>query len=438
LGMAYEWVETTIGDAADLSTGFPFKSDQYTEDQNAIRLVRGDNVVQGTLRWDGVKSWPLSAMNGLESYLLEENDVVLAMDRPWIEAGLKYASIRTDDLPCLLVQRVARLRAKKGVDQRFLMYIIGSSQFTQYVLGIQTGTAVPHISASQIRDFHFSLPPIKEQQAIAHILGSLDDRIELNRQMNTTLEAMARALFKSWFVDFDPVHARAAGRQPIGMDAVTAALFPDSFEPSSLGELPRGWRVSTVGDEVRVVGGSTPSTKEPAYWEGGAINWATPKDLSGLADPVLLHTERRITEAGLSCIGSGLFPTGTILLSSRAPIGYLAIADIPVAINQGFIAMVCDGGLPNLYVLNWARENMDTIVGRANGTTFLEVSKANFRPIQVLVSPHTVLAAFVGAVEPIYRRIAANLREAETLAAIRDGLLPRLLSGEVMVGGSVA
>jgi type I restriction enzyme S subunit len=179
---------------------------------------------------------------------------------------------------------------------------------------------------------------------VVGILGSLDDKIELNRRMNETLEEMARALFKSWFVDFDPVRAKMAGHQPAGMDDETAALFPDSFEDSPLGEIPKGWSVTPIGEAVRAVGGGTPSTKELSFWEGGMHCWATPKDLSKLRGPVLLDTERKVTDAGLAKISSGLLPVGTVLLSSRAPVGYLAIAQVPVTVNQGFIAMICDGG----------------------------------------------------------------------------------------------
>jgi len=197
--------------------------------------------------------------------------------------------------------------------------------------------------------------------------------------------------------------------------------------------VPRGWEVKSIGEVIKAVGGTTPSTKEPSFWDGD-INFVTPKDLAGLPSPVLLDTERRITEAGLRQISSGLLPKGTVLMSSRAPIGYLAIAEISVAVNQGFIAMVCDGPLPSHYTLQWARHNMDTIIGNANGTTFLEISKAHFRPIQVLVPSSSVLAAFVGRVDTLHRRVVCNLRESRTLAALRDALLPKLVSGEMWVG----
>jgi len=181
---------------------------------------------------------------------------------------------------------------------------------------------MPNLNEGIIRSFTLIIPTHAEQRAIAHILGTLDDKIELNRRMNETLEAMARTLFKSWFVDFDPVRAKMEGRDPRLPNHI-ADLFPDRLEDSELGAIPAGWEIKTVGEFVTVVGGSTPSTKELTYWNEGTHCWATPKDLSALTVPVLLNTERRITDAGLAQISSGLLPAGTVLLSSRAPIGYL-------------------------------------------------------------------------------------------------------------------
>jgi type I restriction enzyme S subunit len=268
---------------------------------------------------------------------------------------------------------------------------------------LKDGTSNPSLSRDTFYAQLYPQPPLPEQRAIASVLGALDDKIELNRRMNETLEALTQSLFKTWFVD--------AGR----------------------GGLPKGWRQSTIGEEVRVVGGSTPSTSKPEFWEGGTNHWATPKDLAPLTSPMLLDTERRITDAGVRQISSGLLPAGTVLLSSRAPIGYLAIAEVPVAVNQGFIAMVCDKELPNHYVRLWAKENMELIEANANGTTFLEISKGNFRPLPVLVPPKRLMDAFQRQVEPLHECVVSNLHESRTLAALRDALLPKLLSGELRV-----
>ena len=169
--MAGEWEETTLGAEADLLTGFPFKSERYTDSADSIPLVRGDNIVQGAMRWDGVKRWPLSERGEHEFYELREGDVVLAMDRPWIEAGLKYAAISKYDLPCLLVQRTARLRGGPRLDTGYLRYLIGSREFTQHIHAITTGTAVPHISGRQIKDFTFPLPPSPSKKPLRRCLG---------------------------------------------------------------------------------------------------------------------------------------------------------------------------------------------------------------------------------------------------------------------------
>ena len=271
--------------------------------------------------------------------------------------------------------------------------------------------------------------PLAEQRAIAHILGALDDKIELNRHMNNRLGALARVLFRSWFVDFEPVRAMRAGRDT-GLPDHVAELFPSRFNEEGL---PEGWRTSEIGHEVRIVGGATPSTKEPALWDGGANHWATPKDLSRLQSPVLLDTDRKITDAGVDKISSGLLPVGTVLMSSRAPIGYLAIAGVPTAINQGFIAMICQGRLPSVYVLFWCEQQLDYIKGISGGSTFAEISKRLFRPAPVVVPPAEVLLAYSSVVGPIFDRLVANELEAVSLARTRDLLLPKLISGELRV-----
>ena len=324
------------------------------------------------------------------------------------------------------------IQESRRVDHDYLYWLFLWSEFNRELVKSASGTKILHTAPSRIEAFNFELPSLPEQRAIAHILGTLDDKIELNRGMNETLESMARALFKSWFVDFDPVRAKAEGRDP-GLPSHLAALFPDSFEDSELGDVPKGWKIRSIGDLADVVGGTTPSTEEPAYWEGGTHAWATPRDLSRLSVPVLLDTERRITDAGLSRIGSGLLPKGTVLLSSRAPIGYLAIAEIPVAVNQGFIAMTPKPGTSNIFLLLWAKVAHEEIISRANGSTFLEISKTNFRPILVVTPSTDVMRLFKDHSGPLYERIVQSARESSTLAILRDALLPRLISGELKV-----
>jgi type I restriction enzyme S subunit len=247
----------------------------------------------------------------------------------------KCGIVSEDILPANTNQAVAIIRVdRRRVSPEFVSYVLRNKAFVQMVLGGVAQSAQPNVNLADIGRFKIPAWPLPYQQAVASVLGALDDKININRLMNETLECIGRAIFKDWFVDFGPTRAMMLGRAPY-LEQNTWRLFPESLDIEGK---PAGWTISTIGDEVEVLGGSTPSTKEPGYW-GGDFAWATPKDLSSLSTPVLLSTERRITAAGLTQISSGLLPIGTVLLSSRAPIGYMAIAQIPTAVNQGFIAM---------------------------------------------------------------------------------------------------
>jgi type I restriction enzyme S subunit len=320
----------------------------------------------------------------------------------------------------------------RGNDVKFVFYLLSTINFRQF----DTGSAQASLNRNLVYPHRVVVPQsISEQREIARILGALDDRVALLRETNVTLETIAQTLFKSWFVDFNPVRAKMAGQVPECMDETTAALFPDTFEETELGGVPVGWRVMPIGNAVEAVGGATPDTRVSSYWEPADHCWTTPKDLSGIAAPILLDTERKLSDQGLAKIGSGTLPVGTLLLSSRAPIGYLALAQVPIAVNQGYIAMPPGGLLPPLYLLFWCRQNMEVIKGRANGSTFLEISKKAFRPIPALVPPPEIVHAFMNIAGALFDRLIENERQAQTLALARKTLLPRLISGQLRANG---
>ena len=324
-------------------------------------------------------------------------------------------------------------------DSLFLYYYFNSPIGFHLLDTIRRQVAVAGITGTDLAQLPIKVPPLSEQRLIAHILGTLDDKIELNHRMNATLKNLAQALFKSWFVDFEPVRAKMEGRwrrgeSLPGMPAELYDLFPDRLVPLELREMPEGWRVKAIGELANIVGGTTPSTKRLEYWEGGVHQWATPRDLSYLTTPVLLETARKITDAGLGRIGSGLLPIGSVLLSSRAPIGYLAITEIPVAINQGFIGILPNEGISNLFMLYWCESSHDEIINHANGSTFLEISKSNFRQLLAIVPDKAILIEFNRYAQEYYQRVVSNEIETRTLAALREALLPKLVSGELQVG----
>jgi len=406
-----QWKETTWGDLATLEYGKALRD--YRKSSGCFR-------VYGT---NGPIGWHTQAL----------------YDKPSVIIGRKgaYRGVYYAAGPFFVIDTAFYLKPKIGFDMRWAYYEL----LTHDINSMDSGSAIPSTSRDAFYCLPVCVPPLEVQHAIAKILSELDDKIELNRQMNETLEEMARALFKSWFVDFDPVRAKIDGRwrkgeSLPGLPAHLYNLFPDRLADSELGEIPDRWEIRAIGDLAEVVGGSTPSTNESSYWKNGVHPWATPKDLSTLLVPVLLDTERQITDAGLAHISSSLLPSGTVLLSSRAPIGYLAIAEVAVAINQGFIAMKPRIGVSNLFLLYWAEAAHDEIVSYANGSTFLEISKSNFRPIRVAAPPEPVMDAFDRITRPLYRRIVFHERESRTLSAMRDMLLPKLVSGELKVNDS--
>jgi type I restriction enzyme, S subunit len=362
----------------------------------------------------------------VEGYLFEGEHLLIAEDGE---------NLRTRQTPIAFIangkfwvnNHAHIVKGNERASTRFLQYALLGTDISAYL----TGAVMPKLTQGNLNRIEVPCPPREVQDLIVSILGGIDDRITLLRETNATLEAIAQALFKSWFVDFDPVRAKMEGRAPEGMDEATAALFPDSFEETELGAVPRGWAIRTIGELVDTVGGATPDTKNEAFWSPAVHPWTTPKDLSGASAPVLLETERRISAQGLAKISSGLLPAGTLLMSSRAPIGYLAIAQIPVAINQGYIAIPPGGTLPPLFMLFWCQSNMEGIKVRANGSTFMEISKKAFRPISMVVPPAALVAAFADVAGALFDRLVENERQAQTLSNLRDTLLPRLISGQL-------
>lgn len=441
-GMPSEYTSVRLGDHVDLATGFPFKSTGYSNEGSAVRLLRGDNVAQGALRWEDAKRWPQSGSDDVQAYALREDDVVLAMDRPWIAAGLKFAHVRRADLPCLLVQRVARLRAKEALDSRFLRYVIGSKQFTDYILSVQTGTAVPHISAAQINAFEFLLPPMSEQRIAGELLGMLDDRIDLLRETNTTLESIGNALFKSWFIDFDAVRAKVDGSEPGGMDAATAALFPAAFEESPLGFTPKGWPIIKLGDVLELTKGCSYKGNGLSDFDGAYMF-----NLGCFNAHRVFAAERVKRYTGEyrprhEVVAGDLIMANTDMTQARDILGRPAF--VPDGFEPGFIShhvfkvTIKTGdrdlaGALRLFLFFALQHDAfrERAIGFATGTTVLALPATAVTECPSCMPPTGVLLAFAAAASPLLARIRLNEKQADTLANVRDELLPRLISGKL-------
>ena len=393
-----------------------------------VKMVNmGELFAHPRLRNVSMKRVELNASE-IDRFSVKKGDLLFARRSLVAEGAGKCCVVLEVSQPTAFESSIIRARPDpEKADSLYIFYYFSSPLGLHRLDTIRRQVAVAGITGGDLASLGVPLPPVHHQRTVAHVLGTLDDKIDLNRRMNETLESMARAIFKDWFVDFGPTRAKAEGRAPYLAPALWD-LFPNALDDTGK---PAGWMVSEIGKEVQAVGGGTPSTKEPSYWAGGEHHWATPKDLSKLTSPVLLGTDRKITDSGVHKISSGLLPVGTVLLSSRAPIGYLAIAEVPTAINQGFIAMVCQKRLPNTFVLFWCHENLDYIKDISGGSTFAEISKRAFHPVPVVVPSGQILVAYDRLIRPLYFRIVANTKENETLARTRDLLLPKLMSGEI-------
>ncbi|AWA48838.1 MULTISPECIES: restriction endonuclease subunit S [Acinetobacter] len=457
--MSTVWNTYRIEDIADKITIGPFgsrmKSDAYVE--SGVPVIRGTNLT-GSKKFSG--DWVFISeqlAKQLENCCVSNGDLVFPHRGSIGEVGL----VDNQFHQYMMSSSLMKLRCNPNIaDSEFIYYFFKSHQGRYELLKNASQVGTPGIGQplTSLKNIEIKLPSLGEQRKIAKILSDLDDKIHINNQINQTLESIAQALFKSWFVDFDPVRAKIAAKQE-GKDAelaamcaisgkseielqqmaeddfaalrATAALFPDGLVESELGEVPKGWEVSTVGEQVQTVGGGTPSTKNVDFWDDGIHYWTTPKDLSNLTDKILLNTERKITDAGLKKISSGLLPKDTVLMSSRAPVGYLALSKIEVAINQGYIAI-----LPNMkysaeYLIQWCEANMAEIKGRASGTTFLEISKKNFREINFICSDEKVVTVYTKTAKTLYDEITSKAKENQSLINLRDTLLPKLMSGEI-------
>ncbi|VUT28091.1 MAG: Type-1 restriction enzyme MjaXIP specificity protein [Candidatus Syntrophoarchaeum sp. GoM_oil] len=420
-----EWEVKKIGDFLDIKHGFAFKGEFFSVNEiENILLTPGNFKIGGGFKGDKLK---YTTEEPPKDYVLKEGDIIVTMtDLSKMGDTLGYSAKipPSNNKKFLHNQRIGLLKFKSNeVNSGFIYWVLRTKQYNFFVVGSATGSTVKHTSPNRIKLFQFGMPPLPEQTSIAKILSSLDSKIELNQQMNKTLEAIAQALFKRWFVDFEFPDENGEPYKSSGGEMVD----------SEMGKVPKGWAIKTIGNIVTVKGGTTPSTKKQEYWDNGTIHWCTPKDLSNLGSPVLLDTERKITNKGLATISSGLLPKGTVLLSSRAPIGYLAISEVPVSINQGFIAILCDKETPNYYILNWIRFNLGIIKNMAGGSTFQEINKANFKSIRIIIPNSFALREFERIALSLFNRIVSNEIEITKLSRIRDSLLPRLMSGKIRV-----
>lgn len=313
-------------------------------------------------------------------------------------------------------------------DGLFAYYLARSSEFRTFAIGHMEGTSGrQRVPTDAVAKFQFSLPPLAEQKAIATVLGTLDDKIELNRRMNATLEAMARALFQSWFVDFDPVRAKLDGRKPACLDAATAALFPAHFQDSTLGHIPQGWRTGTVGEAFNLTMGQSPPG-DTYNEEGNGLPFYQGRRDFGFRFPT-----RRVYCTAPTRYGK---PEDT-LVSVRAPVGDINMANEECCIGRGVAAVHHKSGASSYTYHTMANLSPNFARFEGEGTVFGSINKANFETLPVVIPPPEIVAAYEQQAKPLDDQIRTLEHQSRSLATLRDALLPKLLSGELRIADEI-
>lgn len=401
-----EWNEYKLIDVLDALIDYRGKTPKKTT--SGIPLITAKIIKNGRIdtptefiACEDYNSWMVRGFP-------EVGDVVLTTEAPLGEvAQLKSKNVA-------LAQRVVTLRGRKEVlDNTYLKYFFLSHDGHQRLVAKETGTTVTGIKQAELREILISCPSYRVQRQIATILSSLDDKIDCNRRINDNLEQQAQALFKSWFVDFEP--------------------FKDGeFVESELGLIPKGWKVGLLSEIGEIVGGSTPSKAKSQYYTSNGIPWLTPKDLSNSPCKFTAKGEIDITKEGYASCSTKIMPKGTVLFSSRAPIGYVSIAKNEICTNQGFKSVVPkEAGTAFIYY--FLKTSTKDIENKATGSTFKEASGALMKSLPTIIPTKSVLYGFEQIMEPIFRKQETIEDESRRLAQLRDTLLPRLMSGELKV-----
>jgi type I restriction enzyme S subunit len=411
-----------LSDVAKVSTGFAFKGNGYCDE--GIRVVRGENVSLGELRWDTIKCWN-QPFSQVEKYSLCDGDIVIGMDGSRV--GRNRAQVKKSDLPLLLAQRVARVNAKEGYSQNLIAYIIKSSIFEQYVTRVHTGTSIPHISQKQIEEFSFDIiTDYKTQTEIAEILSSLDDKIELNNKINQELETLAQTLFKQWFIDFEFPNENGEPYKSSGGEMVE----------SELGMIPKGWGIVTIDDVTETVTkGTTPTTIGGRFTEQG-INFIKVESLTESGAFIKSKFAHIDDETNL-LLKRSIIKKGDVLFSIAGTIGRVAVVKeeiLPANTNQA-IAIIRPNKISS-YFLKILMQS--SLIQNDTQSNIVQAVQANLslgviKLTKFILPSNNILSKIDIQLNNIYDNINHLTNENENLTTLRDTLLPKLISGELEI-----
>lgn len=470
--MSVDWPEVRLEDITSILGDGLHGTPKY-DDNGEYYFINGNNLSNGKI----IISEKTKRATA-EEYLKHKKDLNDRTVLVSINGTLGNVALYNGE-KVFLGKSACYFNVNEDVDKQFIRYVVSGYLFQNYIHSLATGSTIKNVSLKLMRDFTFRLPPLKIQKEISKILENLDRKIELNRQTNQTLEHIAQAIFKSWFVDFDPTRAKIAakenGQDPerAAMAAIsgksldeldqlfaehdvygstnvagagsagatleqlkaTAALFPDALVDSELEEIPDGWEAKPLSAMVELIGGGTPKKSEDTYWNGD-IPWFSVKDAPADGDVFVIDTEAKITELGLNKSSTKLLPIGVTIISARGTVGRLALVGTPTAMNQSCYGVKGSNGFGAYLNYFNLKEAVSTLQKNTHGAVFDTITRDTFETVFLVDFPEELKGAFEELVTPNFEKIKNNLFETDSLEQLRDTLLPKLLSGDLEVASA--
>ena len=394
------WKKYKLGDVARL-----LKKQYSPNQEDDLAYIGLEHIEQQTLRLNGIgKSSKVTS----QKFKFSSGDILFGKLRPYFRKVYrpKFDGVCSTDIWVV--------RAKEGFEQGFLFYFVANQDFINESNSGSSGTRMPRADWGHLSKTEWNIPEsIEVQRRIAAILSVLDDKIEMNRQTNQMLEAIAQAIFKEWFVDF---------------------RFPGAtgeMQESELCPIPKGWRVGKLGEIYKTTSGGTPSRSKPEFYKNGTIYWVKSKELNG---SFITETEEKITQEALQKSSAKLLPAYSVLIAMYgATVGEFGIISMEATCNQAICAFLSCDQFPYTFIYHFLKNSKDEIISRAVGSAQQNISQDLLKQIDVVLPPKELLKRFHKAVNPLFQVIENNIKQSATLAAIRDALLPKLINGEIEV-----
>jgi len=424
---------TTIGALCDkglieLQTG-PFGSQLHAHDyvDSGVPVIPTAAINQRRIEHSELPEISVEKASKLSRHRVKSGDILFA--RRGVQATGQTGFITDSEEGMICGTGAIRLRVHsetERLDSEYLSHLLATPQSIEWLKFHAIGATMPNLNEGIVRAFPLMLPPLAAQREIATMLSALDDKIELNRQTNETLEVLARAIFKDWFVDFGPTRAKQEGAAPY-LAPKLWELFPDRLDAEGK---PEGWDEKPLKDFFFIIGGGTPKTSVGEYW-GGNIPWFSVVDTPSQGSVFVIATEKSITARGLQESSARLIPQGTTIISARGTVGNLAMAAQDMAFNQSCYALRRNDMTGDCFVYLAAQHMVSHLQSVAHGSVFSTITRQTFEAVSLAMPSRPVLEAFERTVGEGFLRIKSSVEESHTLAQTRDLLLPKLMSGEI-------